>query len=171
LFFFFFIKDASKITNQDNNDFDAEDIQRKMSGLINDLQSESITPDDNNLRPRKSVTSGRLIDDQGNSSTPAIVESSLNNPSQGPIRSMSESVLIDHHDTTELPSTLPIQQDESSTEDDDDTDFEGFSTNNKSITPVNTTKQMGLDETVRFGATPRIESRSSKKSVCRKFFI
>jgi len=143
-----------------------------MNGVINDLQSESIIPDDTNLRPRKSVTSGRLIDDHGNISTPAIIDSSSNNPSQGPIRSMSESVIVDHHDATELPSTLPVQQDESSTEDDDDDDdFEGFSTDNKNVTPVNTTKQNDIDETARFGTTSRIKSTSSKKSVSRKCFI
>jgi nanoRNase/pAp phosphatase (c-di-AMP/oligoRNAs hydrolase) len=125
-----------------------------MNGLINDLQSESITPDDQNLLPRKSITSGHLIDNQENTSAPVMIDSSSNNPSQGPIRSMSESILIDHHDTSELPSTLPVQQDENSTDEDD---FDGIQTNN--------IKQNSSD------AKARVESSSSKRSVCRKIFI
>lgn len=128
---------------------------------MNDLQSESITPDDNNLIRRKSITSGRLIDDQENNSTPAIIDSSTNNIIQPPIRSMSASALIDHHDTNEQLSTLPIQQDENST---DDNDFDGIPSISKNIDnnqrPLSTNKQNNLEN------ISRIKSTSSKRSVC-----
>ncbi len=139
---FLFFSDPS----QKNNDSDNEDTQRQR----NDLQSESITPDDQNLRHRKSITSGRLIDNEETNSTPAIVDSSSNDPPQGPRRSMSESALID---TNENPPTLPIQQDESSTEDDD------------SEQPVSATKQNGFVETTQPENRSRIQSASSKRSV------
>jgi len=75
---------------------------------------------------------------------------------------MSESVLTDHHDTTELSTTLPIQQDESSTDGDD---FVGVRTDNTNETPANNTTQNG------FGTTSRKESASSKRSVCRNFSL
>jgi hypothetical protein len=88
-----------------------EDTQKQ----INDLQSESFTPNDQNHYRRKSI-----IDNEENNSMPAMIDSSSNHHPQVIIRSsMSESVLIDASES--LP-TLPIQQDESSTDDDDDDD-------------------------------------------------
>ncbi|CAF0848400.1 unnamed protein product [Rotaria sp. Silwood1] len=102
-----------------NDDFGNEDNEKKTNDLLNDLQSESITPDDNNVLSGRAITSGRLTTDQDNSSTPNIIDSSVNHINQAPRRSMSESVLIDHHNPIEKPPPLPIQQDESSTDGDD----------------------------------------------------
>jgi hypothetical protein len=137
-----------------------------MNGLINDLQSETVITEDNHFQPRKSITSGHLIDNQENSSTPAIIDSSSNNPPRVPIRSISESALVDHHDPTEFPSTLPIQQNESSTDEDDSTINNTNRTFDDNQQPLNTNKQNTFDETTRFGTTPRIESSLSKRSVC-----
>ncbi|CAF3956697.1 unnamed protein product [Rotaria sp. Silwood2] len=109
--------DTSKVTS--NDDFGNDDNEKTTNDLINDLQSESITPDNNNFLSGRTITSGRLITDQDNSSTPNIIDPSVNHINQGPKRSMSESVLLDHHDPVEQSSPLPIQQDESSTDGDD----------------------------------------------------
>ncbi|CAF0766972.1 unnamed protein product [Rotaria sordida] len=109
--------DTSKVTT--NDDVDNEDNEKKTNDLIKDLQSESITPDDNNFLSGRLVTAGPLTNDQDNSSTPNIIDPSVNHINQGPRRSMSESVLIDHHNLIEQSSPLPIQQDASSIDGDD----------------------------------------------------
>ena len=146
------IKDAVQVVNQENGEFDDENIQRQMSELIHDLQSESIIPDDQKPHPRKSITSAHLIDNDENSSTPAIVDSSSNNLPPVPVRSMSESALVD---SAEQQPVLPIQQDHSSIEDDDD--------NQQSLNP---TKQNSLVEPPRSGNTSRVQSASNKRPVC-----
>ena len=73
------------------SDFDNEDIQQKMNGVIQDIQSGPPA--------RKSVTSNNLSVDQTNSSAPTVNDLST----QEPVRS----------------SPLPIRQDESSSDIDD----------------------------------------------------
>ena len=139
---------ANNIENasQKNDDSDNEDTQRQR----NDLESESITPDEQNLRQRKSITSGHLIDNEENNSTPMIVDSSSNNPPRGPRRSMSDSALVD---TNENPATLPIQQDENSIEEDDNEQ------------PLNANKENEFVERTQSANRSRIQSASSKRSV------
>ncbi len=144
---------------------DQEDPQQPTNDLIEDFQSESITPNDNNLLPRKSITSGRFLDNQENTSTPAIVDSASENPPEGPVRSMSESALIDHHDSEEPPPTLPIQEDARSTDAE-----EVFVKNqdgllDESQQPITSTKQHDLDEHTRSSPSPRAESASHKRPV------
>lgn len=136
------IKDSSKINNEDNQDYDDDDIQEKMSGIINDLKSESIVPDDKPLLPRKSITSNHL-DNQESNSTPIIDDSTTEKPPQPPTRSMSETVLNDQNDKNDNIPTLPVQQNESSTEEEDDDDNDRSSNR--------TPKQNNFDETTRFG--------------------
>ena len=109
----------------DENDFDHEDIQNKMNGVINEIRSRSGTSVDGTNNQRKSVASNRLTDDQVNRSTPIIsdpltqMDPSSNNALESPLRSMSESALVDHHSSNEQPLLLPVRQDESSSDADD----------------------------------------------------
>ena len=87
-------------------DYRKEEDEQKQS---KDLQSESITPNDHR---RKSI-----VDNEETNSTPAIVDSSSSHQLPDSIRpSMSESVLMVASES--LP-TLPILQDESSTDEDE----------------------------------------------------
>jgi hypothetical protein len=98
-----------------DNDFDYEDIQNKMNGVIQDIQSRS-----NNDFSRKSTTSNHLHDNQLNISAPTIIDPLTNNSTQGPIRTKSDSDLVDHHiSSNEHVLPLPIRQDESSSDIDD----------------------------------------------------
>jgi hypothetical protein len=88
-----------------NTSKDEDDQQQ-----IKDLESESITPIDQNQHRRKSI-----LDNEEADSTPAMMDTSNHQP-LGTIRStMSESTLMVASES--LP-TLPIQQDENSTDDD-----------------------------------------------------
>ncbi len=174
----------------DENNFD-EDIQKKMTGVIHDIQSGSGTS-------RKSVTSNHIHDDQINNSTSKIIDPLSTNPTEGPIQSMNES--------TEQSSPLPIQRDDSSTDADDmfgikskpthtnipiddsidqhssqqenhrnkplDDNDDFFNTKVATVDDdqqpsTSVTKQNDLDETTRFGTTSssRVQSSSSKRSV------
>ena len=111
------MKESSETAGERTSDFDHEDIQRRMTNLIQELKSDSITPDDPTVRRRKSATSAHLIDGDGTASAPIIEESSSNKPPQEPRRSISESMLTD---TDDLPLPVPIQQVESNTDEDTD---------------------------------------------------
>jgi hypothetical protein len=88
-----------------------------MNGVINDIRTRS---DDDTFSPRKSVTTNHLHDDQGNNSTPNINKPSTEMDStEGPLRSMSESTLVDHHKSGDQSTPLPIRQDESLSDGDD----------------------------------------------------
>ena len=109
--------DKSEYSTTNDNGFDNEDIQKQMNGVIDDFRPRT---DDDTYIPRKSVTSNHLHDDQINTSTPNIINPSAeNNSNEAPVRSMSESDLIDHHKSNEQSSPLPIRQDESISDGDD----------------------------------------------------
>jgi hypothetical protein len=173
----------------DENNFDYQDIQNKMNGLIHDIRSQS--GNDTNI-PRKSITSNTLHHDPIS-----------NNLTEGPIRSLSDSALADHPKSNE--QLLPIRQDETSSDSedlygvqsvpikisspiddsidqhlsvqenqinnplDDNDDF--FNTKTRTIddNPQSSSvvKLNGLDETIRFGTTSssRIPSAASKQSI------
>ena len=118
----------------------------------NELNSESITPDDNTIR-RKSIVSGRFTDDKENISTPAINDTSTNNTIQPPVRSMSESALID---STEQPSNLPIQQDASSTDGDD-----LYSIQSKPNNTVNNNNEESTDQLPQDSLSQRQENNTN----------
>lgn len=125
------MKETSETTGEKTTDFDPEDIERQMNNLIQEFKSDSVTPDDPSIGRRKSVTSAHLINGKENSSAPIIDDSMSNHPPKEPRRSMSESVLTD---TNEMPSTLPIQQVESTT--DDDTDEANVSKKDQPVKPI-----------------------------------
>lgn len=172
----------------DENDFDDDDIQKKMNGVIQNIQSQSV-----NDTPRKSIASNHLHDDQ------------INNTTESPRRSTSESALTNHNISTEPTLPLPNRQDESSSDADEmfgikTAPINANSTNDDSIDPyrseqdnrknnqlddnddffntkvasidddqqpTNIIKSNNLDETTRFGTTPssRVQSASSKRSI------
>ncbi|CAF2039831.1 unnamed protein product [Rotaria magnacalcarata] len=146
-------------TSYNNDDSNNEDSDRKTNELINELQSESIIPDDDNILPRSSNASGRLITDQ-DSSTPNITDSSSDHVNQGPARSMSESVLIDHHNPAEQPSTLPVQQYENSTDEDDTSDLSSGQKGAKNANTVNNLSQQEQENN-----TNRTFDRDSVRSI------
>jgi hypothetical protein len=93
-----------------------------------------------------------------------MVDPAPNNTIEGPVRSMSESALLDHNDTNDRSSPLPIQKNESSSD-------ENFSNSNTAT--INDTQQSNdIDETTHFGgtspkqSTSRVQSASRKRSVC-----
>lgn len=144
------------------NDFDYQDIQNKMHGVIEDIQSQST----NDFQTtRKSVTSNHLHDEQINNSLPANINLSSNEPSEGPVRSLSETALVDHPSTNEQSSLLPIRQDESQLDIEDINDQTRIEQNDQR--PASASKQNDLDETTRFAtpASPRVQSAASKRSV------
>lgn len=112
------MKESSETAGEKSTDFDHEEIQRKMTDLIQELKSDSITPDDPTVHRRKSATSAHLIDGDGSNSTPIIEQTTSIKPQ--PRRSISDSQLTD---TDDLPLPVPIQQVESNT--DEDTDEQG----------------------------------------------
>ncbi|CAF3514311.1 unnamed protein product [Rotaria socialis] len=146
-------------TSYNNDDSNNEDSDSKTNELSNELQSESIIPDDDNILPRSSNASDRLITDQDRS-TPNITDSSLNHVNQGPVRSMSESVLIDHHNPAEQPSTLPVLQDENSADEDDTSDL---SSGRKIAKNTNTTNNLSQQE--QENNTDRTFDRDSIRSI------
>ena len=139
------MKETSETTGEKTTDFDDEDIQRQMNHLVEEFKSDSITPDDPSIRPRKSVSSAHLIDGEENTSAPIIDDSNSNHPPQELRRSMSESAMVD---SNESPPTLPIQRVESTTDDDMD--------------ESNVRKQ---DQPVRSGGSSRKSSASQKRPV------
>ncbi len=157
--------DQSEYSTTNDNGFDNEDIQKQMNGVIQDFQPRT---DDDTYIPRKSVTSNHLHDDQINTSTPNIINPSAENDSnEAPVRSMSESTLIDHHKSNEQSSPLPIRQDESISDGDDFFNTKTATMNDDHQRPSSSIKQNGLDETTNFGTTSptRVRSGSSKRSI------
>ena len=120
------IKDSSKATDgsgyQQHDDLDDDAIQRKINSFNSSFPAGSMTLDGNHLNPRKSITSDHLVNEQDNSSTSITIDPPLNYTTQDPERSMNESILTNHHDLTEQSSALPVQQDESLTNNDDPSD-------------------------------------------------
>jgi len=116
-FFFYGFYQYCLSAEPESTNNSAENTNRTM----NDLESDSILPDDKDATSRKVITTGRSNDLDDNASTPAIIDSTSDNTRQGPRRSISESALKDHHDTFEQTSTLPIQQDENSTNEEETT--------------------------------------------------
>ncbi len=100
----------------DEKDFDNEEIQNKMNNVINDIQVRSRN---DTITSRKSVTSNHLHDDHANNSTPTITNPLSNSLTESPLRSMSETALVNHHVTNEQSSPSSIRQDESSSDADD----------------------------------------------------
>jgi hypothetical protein len=162
-----------------------------MSGVIQDIQSRS--GNDKNLS-QKAVTSNHLHDNQINNSSSTIIDPLSNNPNDDPIQSVSESTTVDHHVSNEQSLSLPIRQNESSSDADEvfgiktgptntsankentknnrlDDNDEFFNTKVATIDddqrPTSASKQNALDETTRFGTTSssRVQSASSKRSV------
>ena len=122
------IKDSSKATGdsdyQQHDDLDNDDIQRRIDIFNSGFPSDSMTLDGNHLDPRKSITSGNMVNEKENSSTLRTIDPSSNYTTQNPERPVNESVLTGHHDLTEQSSALPIQQDESLTNNDDLSDIQ-----------------------------------------------
>ncbi|CAF4305472.1 unnamed protein product [Rotaria sp. Silwood2] len=118
-----------------DNEFDNEDIQKKMNNVIHDIQLGS--GDDTNTS-RKSITSNHLQDGQINHSTPNINDPSTEmdltskTSTENP---MNESASVDHHISTEQHLPSPVQQVENSADDDDDDPHH----HKTQATPTNTT--------------------------------
>ncbi|CAF3352469.1 unnamed protein product [Rotaria sp. Silwood1] len=127
-----------------DNEFDNEDIQKKMNTVIHDIRSG---PGDDTNTSRKSITSNHLQDGQINTSTPIT-----NNPStemdltsktstENPI---NESASVDHHISTEQHLPSPVQQVEISSDDDDHHRKQATSINTTSL--INSTTDQHLSE-------------------------
>ncbi|CAF3543761.1 unnamed protein product [Adineta steineri] len=117
-------------TTNNNNNFDDEDIQKKMNDVIQDIRS--LSGDDTINIPHKSITSNHLHHEETNNSMPTIdpstqIDPVSNNQTEGPVRSLSESALVDHHTLIEQP--LPIRQDESLSDIDDTYEIQSIPTN------------------------------------------
>ncbi|UJR25607.1 hypothetical protein I4U23_006951 [Adineta vaga] len=100
-------------------DFDYDDIQQKMTDVIHDIRSRS---GDETDFVQKSIVSDHLRRDSIHNSTPTIHPSTRkdsieDNQNKDIIRSLSESAIVDHQQVTD--QSLPIRQDESSSDSDD----------------------------------------------------
>ncbi|CAF3576930.1 unnamed protein product [Rotaria sordida] len=161
------------------NEFDNEDIQKKMNNVIHDIQSGS--GDDTNIS-RRSITSNHLQDGQINHSTPTINDSSteIDLTKKNPT---NESTLVDHHRRQATPTNTTTfingstdqhqleQENHTKNLSDDDFFDRTTGTVNDDQQSSSAIKQNTLDETTHFGTTSpklpssRVQSAASKRSV------